>query len=267
MRQPSFATGLILALCIVVLASCSHGGKQPSAPTQTSQAERAVKMATQVAQQLSATRMVVLGDVQATATAEQKFLLDAPAWQPVIVDHFNDNANEWALGESDDPQYALIQRKIEQGVYRWEAKSYDGFVWWVIPDVDELSDFYAAVEAQQFSEMEIGEFGLIIRATDDDRYYLFEITQAGLYGIYYHVPGEWETLVDWTDTDLIQVENSNHLAVVAVGPEFHFLINGQVVARINDDRLPQGQTGVLVGLSNPDEQATWEFDDFEIRQP
>jgi len=59
----------------------------------------------------------------------------------------------------------------------------------------------------------------------------------------------------------------NRLTVTANGSHFTFLINDQLVANATDTRIPRGTTGLAIQIHQSDRQATFEFDNFELREP
>ncbi len=156
---------------------------------------------------------------------------------------------------------------IVNGKYIWEGKATSGFVWWVTPKSDAVSDFYLSSSIQQSSQSDSGEYGLIFRQTSDEDYYLFEVNASNQYALYLHSADGWEVLIDWTPHPSISADGPNRLEVIGQGTYFAFNINNEFVADYSDERLSQGAVGLLVGLSNPGDTATWEFDDFVLRVP
>ena len=224
-------------------------------------------MATDIAGDTEATMEVIYQQALATAEARQTLLDEAKNWPLGLYETFDDNERDWAEGEGDDPRYANIQWTLEGGKYQWNVKAYDGFVWWVIPSMEKVADFYLATTAQQMNNPEYGEYGVIFRRTEDGDYYLFEVNEQGNFAVYIYYVETWERLIDWQFTPELNVGGENHLAVLARGEEFSFFINDRFVGEIKDDRLEIGEAGILIGLSNPEEEAIWNFDGFELRAP
>jgi len=257
----------LLLLLSVVLAGCTGYVGEDRPGTATAQADRAVRLATQIGQSLQATRET--GDQQATATAitRQTLLEEAGQWQVLLSDTFDENRFGWFTGEQEDPALASMTWSIDGGKYRWQGKSTSGFVWWVTPESEAVTDFYLSASIQQNSQPDLGECGLVFRQSSDGDYYLFEVNGSNRYALYLHSADGWETLIDWTLHPAISAGGPNRLEVIAQGAYFAFSINDEFIADYSDERLSQGAVGLLVGLSNPDEEATWEFDDFMLRIP
>ena len=257
----------LLCFAGVLAAGCSANLGTSNSETATVQAGRIIGLATQMGGHAQATLAAQNQQVTATAAARQSLLQEARQWRLLFSDTFGDDLGGWATGEDEDPQLGVMSWAIEDGKYRWEGSAHSGFVWWVIPDVESISDFYLSVSARQMGQPEVGEYGLVFRQAGDEDYYLFEISDLGMYALFLHTASGWEKLIDWTAHSDITPGNSNRLAVVAMGESFSFFINDIFVAEFNGDRLPEGKAGMLVGLANSGESASWEFDDFELRIP
>ncbi len=251
----------LLALAwLVGMTACARGGKE-SAPTQTAQAQRASQMATQIAMGLQATRTV--NKIQSTAVA-RTIALAAITWPVVLRDDFLIPAYNWPTGEDTDP-LADIDWRYTNGRYTWKATAHDSFVWWATPSMDDVGDSYLAVSLRQSEGETSSEAGLVFHQQGEGNYYLFEINNQGQYAVFLHLDGDWQALIDWRDSPAITSEKMNRLAVFTQGGQFYFFINSQRVDDISDSTLANGQTGLLIGLSNPGDEAAWEFDDFEVR--
>jgi hypothetical protein len=251
----------LMALAWLTGISACGGSGKGSAPTQTAQAERASRMATQIAAGLRATRLA--NNIQATAVA-RTIALAINTWPVLLRDDFLVPVNDWPTGEDTDP-LADIEWSYASGRYLWKATAHDSFVWWATPSMDDVGDGYLAVSVRQSEGETSGEAGLVFRQQGDSNYYLFEINHQGQYAVYLHLDGDWQTLIDWQDSAAIIPQEMNRLAVFTQGDQFYFFINRQLVDQTSDSTLADGQAGLLIGLSNPEDQGAWEFDDFEVR--
>jgi hypothetical protein len=264
MSKKSISVYRIL-LFVSLAATCGCSSQGINSATATAQSRRASALATHIAVNLQATLEVETIQATATTQALQKTLQAARQWPIVISDIFDGNLHGWPSGSDSDPALASINWSISDGKYRWQAEAVDGFVWWVTPDMQDVTDFYLAADARQLSGADDGEFGLVFRQGGESNYYLFEINNKGQFAVYLHQPDNWESLLDWSDSTAIHTGETNRLAVLTQGSQFLFYINDQFVANLNDDRLSSGQTGLLIGLSNPQDKGLWEFDNFELR--
>lgn len=256
-----------LLVLSIFLAGCTGSIGEGRPGTATAQADRAIQLATQIGRSLQVTRET--GNQQATATAFSRQAVQAEAgrWQILLSDTFDENLFGWFTGTQEDPALASMTWAIADGKYTWQGKAASGFVWWVTPESEAVTDFSLSASIKQTSQPGLGESGLVFRQSSDEDYYLFEVNGSNQYALYLHSANGWETLIDWTPNPAISAGNPNRLEVIARGAYFTFSINDSFVADYIDKRLSKGAVGLLVGLSNPDEEATWEFDDFLLRIP
>jgi hypothetical protein len=201
-----------------------------------------------------------------TAQALQAPLEAAKGWGVIAEDYFQDNANEWATGEREGT-YAKITWTLADGVYRWDTLAYDGFVWWVYPEISPVSDFYLAADMTFVEGPPVAEMGLMFWHTEDNTYYVFEIDNQDDFAVFYYDSSEWTTIYEWTESDAIIPGGMNRLAVVAEGDHLLFYINDQHVAEVFNAAATTGNVGLIVGLDEADQTGIWEFYNFELRAP
>jgi hypothetical protein len=251
--------GLIL---LALLTACRTATVGPA--TATARAQRAISQATNIALQLRETTL--LDEKQATATAQDRLdrLAQLSTWPVVVSDTFDDNANEWIVGEQTG-EFADASFIIANGVYHWAAKALQGFVWWHHPTIPRVTDFYLAVDSRQINGPASSYVGLVLRLDESDNYYLFSLNNTGEYSFDEYYNAQWLSLIRWTTSPAIQVDGTNHLEVVAEAARFSFFVNGQWVGDYEDPAIPSGYNGLLVGMDEVGESAAWEFDNFELR--
>ena len=206
--------------------------------------------------------MTATAQVQnAQATAENIL----SRWTVIRTDTFDTNANNWLEDTSDD-EYSLMVYDVVDGKYRWEATAHKSFIGWVRSDRQSLTDFYLSVDIQQIEGSDTADYGVIFREDDDANFYYFGISDQGAYVLYVYFE-EWDTLINWTDTNLIRPGKVNRITVIGQGSRFTFFINDQFLTEITDDTIPEGITALAVELADENEYAVFEFDNFELRTP
>jgi hypothetical protein len=230
--------------------------------TATAQAEGA----TATAQAAQATAAAQVEATASAVTVVDDLLAIASSWPVAFGDTFDSNANDWPAGDYSDERLTG-SREIIDGKYHWEAAALDGVIWWSIPDVASVSDFYLTVNAQRVSGVTDGQYGVIFRRADRDNYALFKIEDSQYYKFSVRYQGEWETVIDWTESSAIRPVGVNRLAVVGEGSHFTFYINDEYVGEIDEDRLPEGTIGLAIELLDDKDAAVFEFDDLEMRAP
>jgi hypothetical protein len=249
----------------VVVSACGGGANVPPS-TATTQAQRAQALATQMALNLRATDVNQALAAQETQQAVQTVLKQSDSWPVIIDDGFDQNTLDWPEGDDTDP-LAVINWTIGDGKFCWKAAANDSFVWWVYPTMDAITDFALSVEVQQTNGPANGESGLIYRVQEPNLYYTFELNGRNQYAVYSHLEDGWHTLIDWSDSDAIREKTPNQLTVIASGSHFDYFINQQNVASLDDASIANGMAGLLIGLSQAQDQGTWEFDNFKLNAP
>ncbi|MFC1997141.1 hypothetical protein ACFLXI_05975 [Chloroflexota bacterium] len=197
----------------------------------------------------------------AIVTERDQAMKDASEWPLRLFDKFNDNENEWIIGEIDD-EYSVIQITIDE-VYRWETTAKQGFHWRVWPQSDVTTDFYLAVDVQNTGDNNEAQYGLIFRE-NDDAYFYWEVSDTQYYR-FFSYQNDWNELIPSTFTDAIRPGEKNHLVVVSENDEFKFWINDQFLGQASGNSPTKGQVGVAVGLSYEGEESVIIFDNFELR--
>jgi hypothetical protein len=255
----------ILSSGLLFLAGCSSS---PSLPpeTATAQTERIQKMATQMASAYHATGAVSQQQSTESAIAGVTLLSQASSWPLVISDTFDNNNNQWPIGTKDS-DLSTEQLSIDNGKYNWTATAKDGFVYWTTPITETTKDFYLAVDAMQISGPEDGETDLVFHEADTSNFYLFEVSGVKKFSVSQLIQDEWQTRIDWTDSEFIQPLQSNHLVVIGKGKDYYFFINGNLVGTYTETTASQGSSGVAVALYNKGDTGHFAFDNFELRIP
>jgi len=187
-------------------------------------------------------------------------------WPLVISDSFDSNEHSWPMLPIED-DYIETDWTLMNGKYQWEALAVKDVHYYVLPNMKSVSDFYLSTELQRISGPVDCTFGVVFRARDDDNFYMFGISETQNFSIYRKYKGDWETLVDWRYSATIRQEDVNRITIVAQGSHFVFWINDQRVIGIDDDKIAKGRNGLTMTLYNPGDQAVFEFDNFEVREP
>ncbi|MFT3895247.1 MAG: DUF1080 domain-containing protein [Anaerolineales bacterium] len=197
--------------------------------------------------------------VQGTATQV------ADTWRVVMTDPFDSNKNKWTNEASDD-EFANVNYQVVDGVYRWDVTTHKSFIGWVRAGKKTYSDFSVSVDARQVSGPDNADFGVVFREDEDGNFYYFGINNQGQYALYEYA-GEWNTLIDWTDSDLINAGETNRITVIAQGTEFTFFINDQYLTSIIDEHISKGSIALSIEMAQENDEGVFEFDNFELRTP
>jgi hypothetical protein len=276
MTKPKSITTLAILLLILIsipiLAGCSNKPlSDPSAKTispaiETDRAMRGIELATQSADRVKATFSTYYANAIATEQALINYYDERKDWPLILLDLFDDNRNDWPL-ESYDGDLATVSWEIEKGKYKWNALAKEGFIYWTYPSIMALSDFILSVEAKQVDGPQNGEYGLAFRLLDENNYYLYLIDQDSNYSFQLFNEGEWFTIAAGTISPDILQKKVNNITIVGEGSIFRFYINEIFINEESDQTLSSGKFGIAISLTYPEDQAKFEFDNFEIRSP
>lgn len=267
MNTLSFRTNqarLIVAFILLaayLLAACRSASANPA--TATARVQRVIAQATAMALQIRET--ILLDEKQATATAQDRLdrLEQASTWPVVFTDTFDDNTNEWSVGYKTS-EFADATFTIADGVFRWEITPHQGFLWWNRPTIAAVIDFYISVDFRQVSGPVSAYTGLMLRQDEDGNYYLFSLRSNGDFAFDKYFNGQWLSLIDWSPSPVIQVDQTNRLEVLAEQGLFSLFVNGVWVMDYEDLKIASGLCGLLVGMDEADESVIWEFENFKL---
>jgi len=111
---------------------------------------------------------------------------------------------------------------------------------------------YIGAKARIVEEIAYWSYGLIFGYNDIDNYYDFQISRYGEYRLRRKINGEWEALIDWTQSEYVNSGNAaNDMFVRFTDTQIVLYINGnRVDSYSDDDRMPAGGVGVIVGTGD-----------------
>jgi hypothetical protein len=197
----------------------------------------------------------------------QAMVAEASQWPLVMFEEFNpSNPNHWSTN-SHSFSRANITRAID-GTYRWEVEALLDVTAWAHPAYfrrEKVKDFYVSVECQRISGPKDSKVGLVFRSSDGNLYiFRYRGDQRFSVHLLQH-ESRWTTLIPWKQSYAIKPDEVNRLTVVGEGSKFIFFINEVFVGAVVDQQLTEGGIGVAIGLHDPGDLATFEFDNFELR--
>ena len=201
-----------------------------------------------------------------TAQAAQTIVANAnDTWSILLSDPFDTNDNIWNTG-LDKSDRANVRREINNGKYTWDVTSKQGFVSWASANTTNITDFILSVDAQRIQGTSLSDYGLIFRYLNRNYFYYYSIS-SDRFQLSLNYRGDWINIINWTRSDAIHSDKVNHLTIIADGSHFTLLINGRLVAQAIDDHIEQGTTGIAISIDRGNREATFEFDNFELRTP
>lgn len=156
---------------------------------------------------------------------------------PILYrDHFTDANTGWEVGDYDSGSVGY-----RDGFYFVTSIVEKHQMWGVANRL--FSDLVIEVDATQVSAPanDNNSYGVMCRVQPNGDGYALRISGDGFYGIHKVVNGDFEALVEWTESTAIRQGNAtNHLRAVCDGADLLLFVNGEWVARASDRSFQQG---------------------------
>ena len=284
-----------LAIILVLAPACSSLSPAPTAnpPTQTpvfaaaagdNPTAGAIRRATRQAQSTLSSQGTATAAGRATQTAMaqaaaaatvaaratgQAIVAAKSAWPRRVLESFSDNQQGWPVGLTHDHSLAVTST-VAGGQYQWVTKVDHGNSYFnLVPNKGPvLTDFYAGVSVQFGPGNDDGQsaYGLVYRQVKND-YGFFGIQKSGaIRELEVHGSGVYQLTEETSSAVVTSPGSTNRIAVAAVGSDFVFLVNDQVVGQMGAGIAP-GQIGLGVDALTSAGPAQVDFADFEIFAP
>jgi hypothetical protein len=198
--------------------------------------------------------------------------LNKTAEAPTSTILATDEAEESA--QSGTPPYEPAERPAPRGQLLWEDdfsekrwevsedkdhhKGYSEGQYFILVEAEEynfwttagktFADFVLEIDTNQLDGTDENDYGVILRYQDNGNFYYFKISGDGYYTFGKLVDDEMLDIIRWQESDIIRLGSSrNQLQVEAVGEDFSFYINDELVDTAIDATFAQGDIGVVVG--------------------
>lgn len=195
-----------------------------------------------------------------------QLLAEVQTWQVVVLDSFDTNAFNWSLGDTKGYS-GEGNRTIANGVYSWRVKAkVDSANLWSLPNTEVMQDFYLAVDCKNTKRLEIIACALSFRHHSVDNRYDFMVYPSQKFSAHYKREGGEDLTFSNLQSAVILPHETNRLAVIGIGSQFWFYINGVFVDYITDDKIPTGNYGIGVSVKSAGDEGYMEFDNFELRR-
>ncbi|NJN67921.1 MAG: hypothetical protein HC884_15035 [Chloroflexaceae bacterium] len=166
---------------------------------------------------------------------------------PILSDDFAHAATTvLGVGESAETRYAL-----EKGVYVLEVRRPDLVVWSLLEGTYE--DVTIQVEARMLEGFSPAASGIIFRYQDDENFYLFTVSNEGMYRLELVEDNRWIPLIPWTPSEAMTRRGpstrpfaSNVLRVDLAHDQVTLFVNGRNLETMVDGTFLRGRAGVAV---------------------
>jgi len=202
------------------------------------------------------------GDVTTPPTSPS---IDTPTPEtggPLFRDDFSSPSSGWEVGD-----YETGDVGYKDGVY-FVTSSVNGKTMWGVAN-RSFDDLIVEVDATQISAgpESNNDYGVICREQGDGNGYYILISGDGYYAIAKAEEGNFEWLVDWTESGAIRKGNTtNHIRVVCDGSTLALFVNRQRLVTANDSTFTTGDIG-LTATTYEDEPTEIHFDNLAVYTP
>lgn len=161
-----------------------------------------------------------------------------------------------------------VDLDVASGVYRANTNQGQGFVNWGL-SLKEYDNVVIQVETSDNSDDPNNGYGITCRSAgmnNSDGYYLF-ISADGFYQIMRSVEGDFESLVEWTRSEVVNLAGDNTLTAVCVDDYLALYVNGLLLVEYTDDDplATQGFVGMsVVGYADEGVEVSVDFDNYRV---
>jgi tRNA A-37 threonylcarbamoyl transferase component Bud32 len=194
--------------------------------------------------------------VEATAT------LESEVSDVIFQDDFENPASGWEIGEYDTGDVGY-----KDGVYFVTSTENSSTMWGVANR--SFSNCVIEVDATQIAAGPESDnsYGVVCRDQGDGDGYYLRISGDGYYGIAIAQGGEFEPLVEWTESNVIRQGNAtNHIEAVCDGFTLTLSVNGEFLATIEDSTFTSGDIA-LTATTYEEKGTEIHFDNLVVRNP
>jgi len=205
------------------------------------------------------------GDIAPDTTVEPLLATDTPASGPGVVlfeDDFENPSSGWEIGDYDNGSVGY-----DAGTYVVASRGGSVTMWGMANR--SFDDLVVEVDTTQFSAgpASDNDYGVICRAQDSGEGYHLLISGDGYYAISKAQDGEFDWLVDWTQSDAIRPGSAtNRIQVICDGTTLTLSVNGQHLATTEDSTFTHGDVA-LTATSYEDTPTEIHFDNLTVRAP
>ena len=180
----------------------------------------------------------------------------------LFEDDFESTSSGWEVGEYDAGSVGYVA-----GAYAVVSAGNSDTMWGIA--YQSFENLVIEVDTTQIlaGPENDNDYGVICRAQETGEGYHLLISGDGYYAISKAQDGEFDWLVDWTESDAIRQGNAtNHIQVICDGTTLTLFVNGQRLATAADDTFTRGDVA-LTATSYEDAPTEIHFDNLTVRAP
>lgn len=124
---------------------------------------------------------------------------------------------------------------------------------WGVSDQPSMKDYYLQATFNVASACRgLDRYGLLARAPDPEKGYVFELSCDGHYRLYTWDGQNYNALQEWTNSDSIVAgsNQTNSIGIYLKGTDIRLYANGHLLAEFTDNSFDHGQFGLVIGSVN-----------------
>lgn len=175
-----------------------------------------------------------------------------------------DNADNWYLLDTPNTKFTegdgkLVMTSIKPGSGEE----------WGLSNKPAMDDYYLQASFIMGSSCSgLDKYGLLARAPDPDKGYVFEFSCDGRYRLYTWDGKNYTALQEWHSSESIiaGVNQTNIMGIYMKGTDIRLYANGHKIAEFTDSTFDHGQFGLVIGSVNTnnftvsvDQVSYWNF--------
>jgi hypothetical protein len=190
------------------------------------------------------------------------------AWErpaeSLLSDSFDNNNNGWDVFENEGNSAQIVDGQM---VMKVVAKDSFYSVWPQITLANVDMTFDATIQEGTVAN---AGYGASCRFSNVDNLYSFRIDGEGYYTLAKKVDGNWETIIDWTSSNALNLEPgaTNHIRVVCSDSKLELYANDQLLISSQDTTLTGSGFSLHASHFSVDDQPiTVTFDNMEVKYP
>ena len=184
--------------------------------------------------------LILLGGLDsALRVLETRAITPTPALNVLLRQDYANPDPAWPTNENEQEQ-----RGLAEGRFYLIARQPQSLLSQVVPG--RYDNVVIEVEAGQTDGPAGGAYGLILRQRDSSNFYYVGLTSQGSYSFARLVSGQWQEIIPWTPAEaILKVGYLNRLRVEAQGKQFKVIVNGQVLAAVEDGTFDTGTVALF----------------------
>lgn len=177
----------------------------------------------------------------------------------IYSDDFSDPSSGWIDDQSENGS-----ARYNNGEYLINVQTSNYMIWSPLDQI--LDDTIIQVDTRVVKATGEGDYGILCRYQDDNNFYTIEISEDGYYSIWKYENGDFTSLVDWKNFDVVAPGEPALLTAGCIGNTLIVAINDTVLDSVTDDAFSSGKIGLIAGtFDKPD--VTIAFDNFSVYKP